>query len=113
MSTDERALREAIESILNNADLSWFTSLLSGEQWRYVVGLTHNLSWSIDLLVAQARFASVIFESITIGWRTSPTGAVLIDVGTMVNDLKQALSIGRTYRQQCIRDTVEEKEIAV
>ena len=106
--------QEEFRSILKSADLSGFTKLLKGKKWRYVIGLTHNLNWTVAKLVNQAKKLNELFKSLTIWWRLDePEGNVVIDIGTTCDDLKIAIALGVGFKQKCIRDSLKQKEIPI
>lgn len=105
-------LDRKIEQVLKKADLTGFTELLAWDRLhRYVVWLTDNKEWTLDLLLAQSWSALFLFNNVTIGGWTNPHWDVLIDIGTSTDDLQIAKSLQKRFNQQCIRDTVENKEI--
>ena len=112
MNVTASALKGRINHILSVSDLSWFTEQLVGEcEWRYVVAMTDNHSWTVDLLVAQASIAVTKHWEATIwGW-TSQDGAVIVDIGITTDNLDEAMRLGKIYSQRAVRDTTEKKEI--
>lgn len=105
-------MEEKISSILMKVEPSGFTELLQGDRLkRYVVAFTNNIECTTYLLACQARFYWAVFNNLTIGWRTTPQGQIMIDIGTSTDDLREALELKRLYAQQAIRDTVLEEEI--
>jgi hypothetical protein len=62
-------------------------------------------------LACQARFYWAVFDNLTIGWRTTPQGQIMIDIGTSTDDLHEALALKRHHHQQAVRDRVLEVEI--
>lgn len=105
-------LDRKIETVLKNADLQGFTELLIWDRLhRYVVWLIDNKEWTLNLLVAQSWSALGVFNSVTIGGWTNPHWDILIDIGTSTDDLQLAKSLQKRFNQQCIRDTIENKEI--
>ena len=108
----EDALEEGIEFILTNADHSWFTEeLCGGGLKRFVVAVTDNQSWTVPLLIEQAKRTMILFWQATIGWWTSPEGTVVVDIGISTDDLAAAKWIGKAYNQKAVRDSIEKKEI--
>lgn len=105
-------MEDKILSILASADHSGFTELLQGDRLkRYVVAFTNNTEYALDLLACQARFYWAVFNNLTIGWRTTPQGQIMIDIGTSTDDLHEALELRRLHHQQAVRDRVLEVEI--
>lgn len=105
---------EELEVILHDADLSGFTAPIKGSCRRYIVWLTHNVVWSVDLLKFQLEYYSKNFDQVSIGGRTDPnTGDVVIDVSTSVESLKIAKLIGVRYNQQEIYDSCDSKCISL
>lgn len=98
---------DKILSILASADHSGFTELLHGDSLnRYVVAFTNNTEYALDLLACQARFFWAVFTNLTIGWRTTPQGQIMIDIGTSTDNLQEALELKRLHNQQAVWDTV-------
>ena len=83
-------MEDKISSILMKVDPSGFTELLQGERLkRYVVAFTNNVECTTDLLACQARFYWAVFTNLTIGWRTTPQGQIMIDIGTSTDNLHE------------------------
>ncbi len=98
-------MEEKISSILATVDHSGFTELLQGDRLkRYVVAFTNNTDYAVDQLVCQARFFWAVFDNLTIGWRTTPQGQIMIDIGTSTDDLQEALELKMLFNQQAIYD---------
>ncbi len=104
---------EKLGEILARVDLSGFTYCIHWGLKRYVVAFTDNKQWSLQLLTDQANHFAQHFDRINIGWRTSPTWTVLVDVGTSFDSFEEAMHIARMYSQDAIRDSKGFVEISV
>jgi hypothetical protein len=105
-------MRDRIREALKTADLTWFTVMLHWKQHRYVVWLTDNKTWTLDLLSQQAWLFRWSFDNISIWGRTDPnTGVVYIDVGTTTDDLLEAHLLKKFYGQKCFWDTQNQEEV--
>lgn len=105
--------RELKEALLRVQDWSWFTEYLCWERRRYVVGFTNNEERSIDLLTAQANFYVTDYAILTVGWWTNKHWAVLIDIGTAVDEYDDAIELWKRYHQVCIYDSLEDCTIDI
>lgn len=93
-----------------------FTELLSGKLYRHAVWLTHNTQRNFELIAKLAEFFYFDYaHSLTFWKRTNPSNRkeVCFDIGTTSDDLHEALSIWRLYRQQYIYDSLTGLDIPV
>jgi hypothetical protein len=98
---------------ISGEDLNGFTKPLKGWLYRYIVWLTHNVFPSESQLQKQYDVFWSLFTTITIGGWRDPEGVLYIDIGTSTDSLKEALMIGKVFKQQCIWDNDTCKEVTV
>lgn len=113
MMTEQPYSPEELGNILADVDLLWFTYYLKGEPKRYVVAVTSNKERSLELLASQANYYDQFFDTLTLGWRTTPDWAVMIDIGTATDDLNEALELWRKYLQYAVHDSLKGKDIVI
>lgn len=105
---------EELGKILARVDRTWFTELLKGKLYRYVVAFTDNIKPSHELLAKQANKFDRLYDSLTIWWRINPTDEKeRIDIWTSCRNLQSALKLAKLYKQHSIRDTWRNVDIEV
>lgn len=102
---------------MSDADLSWFTTLLEWQLWRYAVSYTHNELTDTDELqhnlVRQYKLwvEAMDLQNLIVGWWMNDDGKYYIDMGTTVDDLWIAKALGQLRGQLAIFDLHTMKEI--
>lgn len=100
-----------LKEILAIEDLTGFTFPLKGDYRRYVVGLTNNYVWSIEILIGQIEFFNQMYDQINIGGRTDNDWNVMIDVSTSFDSLVLARHVWQLYKQNAVYDTYEWEDV--
>lgn len=100
-----------LKNLLSNVTIQGFTHYLKGEPQRFVIALTDNATFTFDWLQEQIEYYGSYWDTLTVGWRRSPTWDIYIDIGTATDDRATAKQLGLRYRQAEIRDSILEESI--